>query len=209
MKHIKISSEKLAYWYFRLNGCLTIENFVVHTDEGLVQGTDVDVLAVRFPFRKELIKNSMVDDQVFYKTVNKPYIILAEVKRGQCGINRSWKDRKSENIFRILSAIGAFPEESLTEAVNSVYDTGIYVNDSYLLSLYCLGDKYNRGIGNRYKDVPQKTWDDVLTFIYNRFSKYKKQKKLHDQWEDTGQQLWDCFLISTNCESFKSFVEIE
>jgi hypothetical protein len=27
-----LPTEKVAYWFFRLNGCLTIENFVVHPD---------------------------------------------------------------------------------------------------------------------------------------------------------------------------------
>jgi hypothetical protein len=28
----EISPESVAYWFFRLNGCLTIVNFVVHPD---------------------------------------------------------------------------------------------------------------------------------------------------------------------------------
>ena len=29
-----LNSERVAYWFFRLNGCLTIENFIVHPDFG-------------------------------------------------------------------------------------------------------------------------------------------------------------------------------
>jgi hypothetical protein len=29
-----LPTEKVAYWYFLLNGCLTIENFVVHPEFG-------------------------------------------------------------------------------------------------------------------------------------------------------------------------------
>jgi len=55
-----ISPEKVAYWFFRLNGCLTLVNFVVHPDlirrdEPRSQWTDVDILAIRFPHRKELL----------------------------------------------------------------------------------------------------------------------------------------------------------
>ena len=38
-----ILTENLAYWYFRLNGFLTIPNFVVHPDFGIEQRTEVDM----------------------------------------------------------------------------------------------------------------------------------------------------------------------
>jgi hypothetical protein len=53
----EISSEKLAYWYLRLNGFLTITNFIVHPDFGRSQRTDVDILGCRFPYRQELLEN--------------------------------------------------------------------------------------------------------------------------------------------------------
>jgi hypothetical protein len=53
---VGIKTEKLVYWYLRLNGFLTIENFVVHPDQSREQRTDVDIIGVRFPFRAELLK---------------------------------------------------------------------------------------------------------------------------------------------------------
>jgi hypothetical protein len=46
---VEISSERLAYWFLRLNGFLTIYNFIVHPEEadlrgGYPQQTDVDVM---------------------------------------------------------------------------------------------------------------------------------------------------------------------
>ena len=41
--------EKIAYWFFRINGCLTITNFLVHHERRGHFSTEVDVLAVRFP----------------------------------------------------------------------------------------------------------------------------------------------------------------
>jgi len=55
--HSYITSEQLAYWYLRLNGFLSISNFVVHPDTGGQQRTDVDILGVRFPYRAELLFN--------------------------------------------------------------------------------------------------------------------------------------------------------
>ena len=44
----------IAYWFFRLNGYANITNFVVHPDRRGSQRTDVDVLAVRFPYWHEI-----------------------------------------------------------------------------------------------------------------------------------------------------------
>src|SRR2546421_2682459 len=62
---VEIKSEQLAYWYLRLNGFLSIPNFVVHPDEGRRQRTDVDLLAVRFPYRSENLRRPMRDDSLF------------------------------------------------------------------------------------------------------------------------------------------------
>jgi hypothetical protein len=52
---VRLPPERVAYWYFRLNGFLQIENFVLHPAGGGSQRTDADLLAVRFPDRKELL----------------------------------------------------------------------------------------------------------------------------------------------------------
>jgi hypothetical protein len=54
-KKNEMNPEKIAYWFFRLNGCATITNFVVHPDRRGSQRTDVDVLAVRFPYWHEIL----------------------------------------------------------------------------------------------------------------------------------------------------------
>ena len=45
----RIKTEQLAYWFFRLNGCLTIVNFLVHGERRGREGTDADILAIRLP----------------------------------------------------------------------------------------------------------------------------------------------------------------
>src|SRR4030042_5270975 len=56
-KRLSINSEDLAYWYFRLNGFLTIQNLVVHQNSGSQQETEIDIIAARFPYRTELPEN--------------------------------------------------------------------------------------------------------------------------------------------------------
>jgi hypothetical protein len=48
----RLSCEKVAYWYLRLNGFLQIENFYVHPAGRGGARTDADLLAVRFPYPK-------------------------------------------------------------------------------------------------------------------------------------------------------------
>src|SRR6266403_1355615 len=88
-----LDPEKVAYWYFRLNGFLQIENFVVHRARRGGQRTDADLLAVRFPYRAELLldqpEQPMPDD---VNTLDlSPHLIdvvIAEVKTNQpCTLN--------------------------------------------------------------------------------------------------------------------------
>ena len=48
-----MSTEKVAYWFFRLNGCMTIEDFVVYPDFGGAPRTDADMSGIRPAYRSE------------------------------------------------------------------------------------------------------------------------------------------------------------
>jgi hypothetical protein len=50
--------EEIAYWYFRLNGFLTIPSFVLYPVQRGPQRTDADLLGVRFPHRGEFADTS-------------------------------------------------------------------------------------------------------------------------------------------------------
>lgn len=49
---MKNYGEELAYWYFRLNGFFLITDFVIH-NSACCRASDIDILAVRFPFVSE------------------------------------------------------------------------------------------------------------------------------------------------------------
>ena len=49
----RLTTEKVAYWYFRLNGYLQMESFIVHPESGGGQRTEADLIGVRFPYRAE------------------------------------------------------------------------------------------------------------------------------------------------------------
>ncbi len=71
-----LNSESLTYWYFRLNGFFTIPNFIVHSDRGTLQRTDVDVFGIRLPNRRELLQDPMEDDEVFSRVTGKAFIAM-------------------------------------------------------------------------------------------------------------------------------------
>ena len=201
--NIKIKSEQLAYWYLRLNGFLSITNFIVHPDFGGEQRTDVDIVGVRFPHRAELLVNPMQDDRAFCE-FNRPYIIIAEVKRRECNLNGPWVNQDSCNMQRVLRAIGALPQDKIDEAADSIYEKGFYSNDSYFTTLCCFGETLNPDIEKRFSSVPQKLWDEVLRFIFHRFRLYPIQKASLGQWGIDGRKLWDCY---EHCQTDDEFID--
>lgn len=188
-----INAEKLAYWFFRLNGFLTIENFVVHPDVGREQRTDVDILGVRFPFRSEIQANPMIDFHEFTKIRNRPYIILVEVKEKTCNLNGPWTRKDDRNINRVLAAVGALEGCQIEKAAEELYCKGYFENNNVYISLACVGASINQELKNNFPCLLQITWKQVLTFIYERFSLYYEQKFNHPQWDETGSLLWNSF----------------
>jgi hypothetical protein len=196
-----IRAENLGYWYLRLNGFLTIPNFIVHPDQGRNQETDVDLLAVRFPYRAELRR--MKDDEVFSHIREKAYLALAEVKAGICTLNGPWTNPTRQNMQRVLRALGAFPETENELVAAALYKQGWHKSQLYYVSLVCLGGVESDEISANYPKVSQITWPRALSFIYNRFHDYRHQKVSHGQWDQAGHDLWN---FAEQCGSAEEFV---
>ena len=201
-----IKAEQLAYWYLRLNGFLTIPNFIVHPEIGRDQETDVDLLAVRFPYRAEL--RSMEDDKIFTRVREKSFVAFAEVKANVCALNGPWTNPNRQNMQKVLRALGAFPTAEIEVVAAALYGRGVYKNQLYQVSLLCLGREESPEVANSHPDVPQVTWSKVLTFIHNRFRTYRNQKVSHGQWDDQGHDLWDCAERTRDSEDFIKCVQI-
>lgn len=202
---MEINSEQLAYWYLRLNGFLTIPNFIVHPEKGNAQRTDVDIIGLRFPFREEL--KGMVDDEAFSSYSEKPVIAIAEVKIGRCALNGPWTDPKKKNMQGVLRAIGAFEKEIIEEVAKNIYKQGVYDGKQYRIVLVCIGKDVNQEISEKYSDVPQITWQQVSDFIYSRFKSFERQKVSHGQWDDVGKELWACVKHSKDKADFHNRLE--
>jgi hypothetical protein len=191
----RLHPEKVAYWYFRLNGFLQIENFVVHPRRHGSQRTDADLLAVRFPHRAERLfddPNDIMqdDEQGLALTRDRVDVVIAEVKRGPCALNGPWTAPGSQNVHRVLAAIGAIQPDRIDEAAASIYRAGIYQGDLGLrIRLVAIGRERSKELAADYPEVTQRIWAELLSFIWGRFHTYRRQKTQVDQWDEEGRRL--------------------
>jgi hypothetical protein len=199
-----ITSEQLAYWYLRLNGFISTPNFVVHPDAGSNQETDVDVMGVRFPYRAENLSRPMKDDVYFARIKNRSHVVIAEVKKGLCALNGPWTDRGRNNMLRLLMAIGLFPKSEAGVVAEHLYEKGFYESQLYRVTLVCIGKTNSIEVHRTFPHVPQITWDEILDFIFRRFTRYREQKASHKQWDDGGKYLWDVF---ERCRNEAQYIE--
>lgn len=192
----RLDPEKVAYWYFRLNGFLQIENFVVHPSGHGGQRTDADLLAVRFPYRAERLFDNpndiMVDDE-YNLMLSRDLIdvVIVEVKTNSpCTLNGPWTRQDRQNVHRVLAAIGCLPHDRINDAATDIYRTGQYQTfEGLRIRLLALGRDRNTELAENYPSVTQLIWTDLLTFIWHRFRAYRNQKKQVGQWDATGLRI--------------------
>lgn len=199
---MSLDHEALGYWYLRLNGYLTTVNFIVHPDQGRNQETDADILGVRFPYRAENLHQPMKDAPAMIGHAGQIQVVIAEVKTGRCALNGPWTKPERQNMNRILHAIGPIQSKHVPEAAKNLYEHGYFDHKNISVRLLCLGREASEEITASYPAVPQITWRKVTDFIYERFSKYRRQKVSHQQWDAGGHQLWDAFESCRDAEEY-------
>lgn len=190
-----LAPERVAYWYFRLNGFLQIENFVVHPKLYGGQRTDADLIGVRFPFRAERLIDDptdlMQDDAERLRLLaDRTDIVIAEIKTGRCALNGPWTSEESQNIHRVLAAIGSLPTTMVADAANALYSAASFDDpDHPRIRLILVGRETDAEIAKKYAGITQLTWTEVLSFIWQRFDRYRRQKSQVDQWDGVGRSL--------------------
>lgn len=187
-----VHTEKLAYWFFRLNGCLTTENFIVHPDAGRDQRTDADILGVRFPHRAEMLDQPMEDHAAFQGFGDRTMLFVAEVKSRTCRLNGPWTRPADRNMQRVLKAVGALPEAEVETAADALYHTDRYDGERYAVRLFSLADEVG-GFSEEHPNAIPITWGEALRFIFRRFRDYRVEKPANDQWEATGKGLFRAY----------------
>lgn len=191
----RLDPERVAYWYFRLNGFLQIENFVVHPKLNGGQRTDADLIGVRFPYRAERLiddPTDLMDDDndSLQLSEDRVDIVIAEIKTGRCALNGPWSKEENQNIHRVLAAIGFLKPDRIPAAAEVLYADAIFDEPQFpRVRLVLVGNETNTEIAAQYSGITQVTWREVLSFIWNRFNLYRRQKAQVDQWDQTGQRL--------------------
>ena len=190
----RLFPEKVAYWYFRLNGFLQIENFVVHPSRRGGQRTDADLLAVRFPHRAEFLLDHdqprQDDIDALALSAELIDVVIAEVKTNQpCTLNGPWTLEDRQNVHRVLAAIGCLPLEQIDMAARDIYRDGYYKGDGLRVRLIAVGRDRDEQLGKDRPMVVQLTWRQILHFAWHRFHQYRHQKKQVDQWDAQGLHL--------------------
>lgn len=210
---MNINSERLAFWFLRLNGFLTIPNFVVHPeaprDDGAYsQQTDVDLLGVRFPFRAENRGRPMPDFPLFGDE-RRVQVVLSEVKTSQCRLNGPWTNPELQNLQKVLCAGGFRPPDQVDAISGTLYETGVWTDNEMAIRIVCFGARHNNGVKQKFPDVPQLLWhQDVLPFIFQRFHEYHLEKRMHEQWEVDGKELFTTARDAEDINAFLGSVEV-
>jgi hypothetical protein len=189
-----LDPEKVAYWYFRLNGFLQIENFVVHPERRGGARTDADLLGVRFPQRAERLYDNpadvMTDDRDrLALSADLVDVIIAEVKTNQpCTLNGPWTQADRQNIHRVLAAIGCLAADCIDDAAANLYRVGVHDTGRGLrVRLVAVGREREAGLNARLPGVTQIAWSELLGFIRDRMHAYRQQKSDVGQWDEQGR----------------------
>ncbi|MGH8399961.1 MAG: hypothetical protein ACRESU_02565 [Gammaproteobacteria bacterium] len=91
--------EIFVEWYLRLNGYLSVKNFVIHEpkNNSVPQGGEIDILGVRFPYSCEKplpdfkfnVDNNLIDEKIISGGITD--FVIAEVKSSNDTINDLWR----------------------------------------------------------------------------------------------------------------------
>jgi len=200
----KMKREDLADWYLRLNGCLTVSNFVLHPERRGGQRGEADVVAVRFPHRAEF--NDEGADDPLFATIARPLFMVAEAKAGDCELNASWiRDEKA--ILYVLKRFALLTRNKLETIARVWFENGFYSDSELSCSFLCFGERRSENL--HYPQIPQKTWGEVLLFFHRRFSSYSRRKSDHEQWDVVGKVIWDTWKKSRrDCRAFVEIVKL-
>jgi hypothetical protein len=200
--------EELARWYLRFNGFLCIENFIIHEPapdaETVPQGGEIDTLAVRFPFSREVIsaaqEKNIVRDELLQPSV--PGLIefvIAEVKGGdRIRLNSIWRndarDQSRSRLEYLIRWLGCFPQEDTIAGVSARLQNEIHAEQgeySFRLILFAKRDTI-QGLPQGIKVI---TFAQITRFIVRSRANSWLQlgigtRSRHPQWSELMNELW-------------------
>lgn len=217
---MNISSEQLAYWYFRLNGFFGNENFIIHNALGDANhATEVDYIGMRFKHRKELYDirtgRYMKDDNLselfknYKKCKRAIFICLAEVKRGIVSLNCA-QISNNDTLQKILWTLGCVKNSDVNKVVSRLRKYGFCNTYSCHISFVAIGGCNENSDNPILSNIPVIVWDEVKKFIYNRFRDYRMEKADLHEWSsrDLLEEIRDLAISHTDFDEFKNNIVV-
>lgn len=201
-------AENVATWYFRLNGFLSIPGYVIHLDsstayvpdDGIarIAKTEADFMGVRFYGSREEVGGRSMKDNLECLGIVAPernlqaLFILVEVKAGLCRMNGPWSNPNSRNMERVVRRLGFATDESQVKAIAAaMYSQGFWGGERYAFQYICVGKNKNSGLKAQFPRLIQIDWEDIASFLFNRFSAFPEKLPgghIHEQWPDFGRE---------------------
>jgi|SRR5579859_6995650 len=208
-------AERVAGWYFRLNGFLSIPGFVVHPD--VVRRhplTEADLIAVRFPNSHEVIDGRVMNDDrrlIRLASASQVLFLLVEVKLDQCQINGPWTDPQKGSMQRVIRRMGFANDATVDQIAAEMYRDLRWEDERTAVQYVAVGKRTNEGVGRSYPQLLQVTWDDIAVFLFDRFVQFPEKlpgdaRFIHEQWPDFGKFYGKCFRQLGGHEESKAFV---
>jgi hypothetical protein len=116
-------------------------------------------------------------------------MFIAEVKLGECSLNGPWTNPARQNMQRVLSAVGVYEPREVDVVAETLYSNYRFRDSHSEVRLYAVGDRAET-LERDLPGVETLTWSEVFAFIHERFTVYRRVKKQHEQWDETGRQLF-------------------
>jgi hypothetical protein len=167
--------ELLVSWYLRFNGYFTTTDFSIHPNfKKQAGGTDVDVLAVRFPHSREYQRRFDFERDERIVGNRKVDFVICEVKSGVCDINpNSWRDPARGNVQYAICWMGFEADDNLIEAIaETVHKIGRWdsPNQTHSVRFLTFGKVINDKLVHEMPAVPQILHSRVIEFLARRFT---------------------------------------
>jgi len=188
-----LNAEDIAYWYLRLNGFLTLRNFLVHGDRRGQTRTEIDVLGVRFQHRREHLSQPMKDDD-WIERVQRTIVVFCDAKKGAQDFNNAWTNRDEQVMESFLALVGVVPRVQWTNVAKELYERGrSEPGPELLITTLLINHDPNCKVSMRWKSAEVVQIEHALRFIHRRFNEYHSVKTPHGQWEPSGHEIWDLY----------------
>lgn len=188
-----LNAEDIAYWYLRLNGFLCLRNFLVHGDRRGEDRTEIDVVGVRFQYRREHLSKPMPDDD-WIEHAQRTIVVFCDANKGAYDFNRAWSNQRRRIMESFLALVGVIPDKLWDRVARELYDNGRSEPDPNLLvTALLIHHDPQQQVSLRWKAAKVVQVERALQFIHRQFKAYDVIERSHEQWEPSGHSLWHLY----------------